>query len=313
MTNKSKNIAGFLGIVFGALGIHNFYLGYIGKAVAQLLITVLSFGFLGVISAIWGLIEGILILTGKIAKDAKGNPLGLITERDDSHHDANIAIQSPVPSLSHVSAMPTSSVTPAVDSEKRGEVMEYVKSSMISKIASLQPEDGIVIHAAANISLIQLNQAKKAFAKEIQQNETPILLYLQGKTEGFLLTESRFYYGLPPAGYSFKNKVGYVDLANIRSMGFVKSKTDGLPALSFDGKKPEVSVTTTNGRTIDTLNTIFYELLVSCFNGNADQIPDTSFAEREARSAARAATFNKLAKEIGKTAKGMGESIGKNF
>jgi len=46
-----------------------------GKAVAQLLITLLSCFTLGVVSEIWGLVEGIMILTGKIDKDAKGNPL----------------------------------------------------------------------------------------------------------------------------------------------------------------------------------------------------------------------------------------------
>ena len=39
---KSKMAAGLLGIFLGSLGIHNFYLGYTGKAVAQLLITILS-------------------------------------------------------------------------------------------------------------------------------------------------------------------------------------------------------------------------------------------------------------------------------
>ena len=59
---KSKVAAGLLGIFLGVLGIHNFYLGYTGKAVAQLLITVLSLGFLSFVSAVWGLVEGILIL-----------------------------------------------------------------------------------------------------------------------------------------------------------------------------------------------------------------------------------------------------------
>ena len=72
---KSKMAAGLLGIVLGALGVHNFYLGYTGKALAQLLISVLSCGFLAVASEIWGLIEGIMILTGNINKDAKGIPL----------------------------------------------------------------------------------------------------------------------------------------------------------------------------------------------------------------------------------------------
>ena len=72
---KSKMAAGLLGIFLGAFGVHNFYLGYTGKAVAQLLISVLSCGFLAVASEIWGLVEGIQILTGSIATDAKGVPL----------------------------------------------------------------------------------------------------------------------------------------------------------------------------------------------------------------------------------------------
>ena len=72
---KSKMAAGLLGIFLGSLGIHNFYLGYTGKAVAQLLISVLSCGILALASQIWGLVEGIQILTGSIATDANGIPL----------------------------------------------------------------------------------------------------------------------------------------------------------------------------------------------------------------------------------------------
>ena len=72
---KSKMVAGLLGIFLGAFGIHNFYLGYTGKALAQLLISVLSCGTLAMVSSIWGLVEGIMILTGSINTDANGNPL----------------------------------------------------------------------------------------------------------------------------------------------------------------------------------------------------------------------------------------------
>ena len=72
---KSRIAAGLLGLLLGGLGIHNFYLGYTGKAVAQLLITVLSFGILAFIPAIWGLIEGIMILTDKNYLDGQGFPL----------------------------------------------------------------------------------------------------------------------------------------------------------------------------------------------------------------------------------------------
>ena len=72
---KSRLLAGLMGIFFGAFGVHNFILGNTGKAVAQLLITVLSCGILGAASAIWGLVEGIMILAGSINTDANGVPL----------------------------------------------------------------------------------------------------------------------------------------------------------------------------------------------------------------------------------------------
>lgn len=75
---KSKMCAGLLGIFLGAFGVHNFYLGYTGKAVAQLLICILGscIAIGPAISSVWGLIEGIMILTGSINVDAKGQPLG---------------------------------------------------------------------------------------------------------------------------------------------------------------------------------------------------------------------------------------------
>lgn len=68
---KSKMAAGLLGIFLGGWGVHNFYLGYTGKGIAQIFVTLFTCG----VGAIWGLIEGILILTGSINTDAEGNPL----------------------------------------------------------------------------------------------------------------------------------------------------------------------------------------------------------------------------------------------
>ena len=65
---KSKITAGLLAILIG-LGIHNCYLGFTGKAVAQLLLSFCGVGY------IWCLIEGIMILTGSINQDANGLPL----------------------------------------------------------------------------------------------------------------------------------------------------------------------------------------------------------------------------------------------
>ena len=72
---KSKLIAGLLGIFLGALGIHNFYLGYKGKGVGQLLVTLLSCFVLSPVSWVWGLVEGIQLLTGNVLVDARNIPL----------------------------------------------------------------------------------------------------------------------------------------------------------------------------------------------------------------------------------------------
>lgn len=75
---KSKLAAGLFGIFLGSLGVHNFYLGFEGKAITQLLLTVIGWIFCGIgpaISAIWGLVEGIIILADDTYKDANGNKL----------------------------------------------------------------------------------------------------------------------------------------------------------------------------------------------------------------------------------------------
>lgn len=68
---KSKIAAGLLGVFLGGFGIHNFYLGYTSKGVAQILVTIVTCG----IGSLWGFIEGIMILAGSINTDADGNPL----------------------------------------------------------------------------------------------------------------------------------------------------------------------------------------------------------------------------------------------
>lgn len=80
--SKSKVAAGILGIFLGSLGIHNFYLGYTKKAVIQLVLSLVG-GIFSCIGgsyltgavAIWGIIEGVLILCGSINTDADGVPL----------------------------------------------------------------------------------------------------------------------------------------------------------------------------------------------------------------------------------------------
>lgn len=72
-STRSKMVAGVLGILFGGLGIHRFYLGYSTVGIIQLIVSVVTCGSIG---PIWGLVEGILILTGNIiTTDAEGGTL----------------------------------------------------------------------------------------------------------------------------------------------------------------------------------------------------------------------------------------------
>jgi len=70
---KSKLTAGLLGILLGGFGVHRFYLGYTSIGIVQILVTLVTCGM----GALWGLIEGILILVGSpsFATDADGRPL----------------------------------------------------------------------------------------------------------------------------------------------------------------------------------------------------------------------------------------------
>ncbi len=80
---KSRLVAGLLALLCGVYGVHNFYLGNTGKAVAQLVMTLIGlatcwlivgvFPILG--AAIWSMVEGILLFTGKIDVDSDGVPL----------------------------------------------------------------------------------------------------------------------------------------------------------------------------------------------------------------------------------------------
>jgi len=72
-SDKSKMTAGLLGIFLGGFGVHNFYLGNTNKAVIQIVVTVLTCG----LGALWGIYEGIMIITGNEAfqYDADGRRL----------------------------------------------------------------------------------------------------------------------------------------------------------------------------------------------------------------------------------------------
>ena len=101
---KSRVAAGMLGIFLGSYGVHNFYLGYTNKGITQVALSVGSIfisiflymlaGFLSVFIIglfifpiailfnmipigvwVWGLVEGINLLSGNVTTDANGNPL----------------------------------------------------------------------------------------------------------------------------------------------------------------------------------------------------------------------------------------------
>ena len=75
VSQKSKIAAGLLGIFLGCFGIHNFYLGYNVKGGIQLGLTVLGCatgGLTTLVASIWGLVEGIIILTSVNPTDAQG-------------------------------------------------------------------------------------------------------------------------------------------------------------------------------------------------------------------------------------------------
>jgi TM2 domain-containing membrane protein YozV len=60
---NKRVLAGVLGIIFGALGIHKFILGYQKEGIIMLVLSLLSFGFLAGFMALIGLIEGIIYLS----------------------------------------------------------------------------------------------------------------------------------------------------------------------------------------------------------------------------------------------------------
>lgn len=68
-TPKSRLAYILLGLFLGGLGVHNFYAGYNGKGIAQLLMSILSFGILTPVVWIWVIVE---IIT--VTKDVQGVP-----------------------------------------------------------------------------------------------------------------------------------------------------------------------------------------------------------------------------------------------
>ena len=56
-SDKSRTTFIVLGIFLGMLGVHNFYAGYTGRAVGQLCLSVLTIGFMAVVSWVWAIVE----------------------------------------------------------------------------------------------------------------------------------------------------------------------------------------------------------------------------------------------------------------
>ena len=75
---KNKYVAGLLGIFLGGFGVHRFYLGYNGIGTLQLLMSLILWlptcGLSLLFAWIWGLVDGVLCLTGGMT-DSHGNPL----------------------------------------------------------------------------------------------------------------------------------------------------------------------------------------------------------------------------------------------
>ena len=70
VSDKSKLVAGLLGILLGGFGAGRFYTGHTGLAIGQIAATWLTCGF----GVIWPIVDGVLILV-KGGTDAQGRIL----------------------------------------------------------------------------------------------------------------------------------------------------------------------------------------------------------------------------------------------
>jgi TM2 domain-containing membrane protein YozV len=70
VSDKSKIVAGLLGIFLGGFGVGRFYIGDTKTGVLQLVVSLVTCGLGG----IWGFIDGILILVNG-GVDGQGRPL----------------------------------------------------------------------------------------------------------------------------------------------------------------------------------------------------------------------------------------------
>ena len=69
---RSRVAAGILAMLMGTMGIHSFYLGNSSRGILQLLISMLTCGIGAIVMFIWGILDGVKILDGRINVDANG-------------------------------------------------------------------------------------------------------------------------------------------------------------------------------------------------------------------------------------------------
>ena len=69
-STKSRTTYVLLGIFLGGLGIHNFYAGYTGRAIAQLLISLLTWWLIFPLIAVW---IWVIVEVCMVTQDAQGN------------------------------------------------------------------------------------------------------------------------------------------------------------------------------------------------------------------------------------------------
>lgn len=73
---KSRIAAGILAILLGTFGVHSFYLGNTSRGLMQLLLSlvgsIVTCGISAVVVEIWGILDGIKLLDGRINTDANG-------------------------------------------------------------------------------------------------------------------------------------------------------------------------------------------------------------------------------------------------
>ena len=58
---KIRAVYVVLGFFLGAIGVHNYYAGYKWRAAAQFSITVISLGYLLIVSWIWAIVEIVMV------------------------------------------------------------------------------------------------------------------------------------------------------------------------------------------------------------------------------------------------------------